>query len=75
MVEVPNPKHPQGVKGVGEVPLVPVMAAVANADPQRARQALLQPADVAAEGARGAGGLSSGGGSVSAVRLVLFTRL
>jgi CO/xanthine dehydrogenase Mo-binding subunit len=31
LVEVPNPKHPQGVKGVGEVPLVPVMAAVANA--------------------------------------------
>ncbi len=31
MVEVPNPKHPQGVKGVAEVPLVPVMAAVANA--------------------------------------------
>src|ERR1700709_2554480 len=29
--EVPNPKQPQGVKGVGEVPLVPVMAAVANA--------------------------------------------
>src|ERR1700760_3085323 len=31
LVEVPNPQHPQGVKGVGEVPLVPVMAAVANA--------------------------------------------
>ena len=31
MIEVPNPKHPQGVRGVGEVPLVPVMAAVANA--------------------------------------------
>lgn len=31
MVEIPNPKHPQGVKGVGEVPVVPVMAAVANA--------------------------------------------
>ena len=31
MIEVPNPKHPQGIKGVGEVPLVPVMAAVANA--------------------------------------------
>jgi CO/xanthine dehydrogenase Mo-binding subunit len=31
MVEVPNPKHPQGVKGVGEAPLVSVMAAVANA--------------------------------------------
>jgi len=36
MVEVPNPKHPQGVKGVGEVPLVPVMAAVAQRHPQRA---------------------------------------
>jgi CO/xanthine dehydrogenase Mo-binding subunit len=31
LVEVPNPKHPQGVKGVGEVPLIPVMAAVSNA--------------------------------------------
>ena len=31
MIEVPNPKHPQGVRGVGEVPLVPVMAAVSNA--------------------------------------------
>jgi CO/xanthine dehydrogenase Mo-binding subunit len=31
LVEVPNPKHPQGVKGVGEVPLVPVLSAVANA--------------------------------------------
>ena len=31
MIEIPNPKHPQGVRGVGEVPLVPVLAAVANA--------------------------------------------
>ena len=31
MIEIPNPKHPQGVRGVGEVPLVPAMAAVANA--------------------------------------------
>ena len=31
MVEVPNPRHPYGVKGVGEVPIVPPMAAVANA--------------------------------------------
>ncbi len=31
LVEVPNPKHPQGVKGVGEVPLIPVMAAIGNA--------------------------------------------
>src|SRR5260370_6083474 len=31
MVEVPNPKHPQGVKGVGVVPLFPLMSPVANA--------------------------------------------
>jgi len=31
LIEVPNPNHPFGVKGVGEVNIVPVMAAVANA--------------------------------------------
>jgi len=31
MVEVPNPTHPFGVRGVGEVPIVPPLAAVANA--------------------------------------------
>jgi len=31
MVEVPNPRHPFGAKGVGEVPIVPPLAAVANA--------------------------------------------
>ena len=31
MVEVPNPRHPFGAKGVGEVPIVPPMAAVGNA--------------------------------------------
>jgi CO/xanthine dehydrogenase Mo-binding subunit len=31
MVEVPNPAHPYGVKGVGEVPIVPPLAAVGNA--------------------------------------------
>ncbi|MCH9672638.1 MAG: xanthine dehydrogenase family protein molybdopterin-binding subunit [Gammaproteobacteria bacterium] len=31
IVEVPNPRHPYGVKGVGEVPIVPPLAAVANA--------------------------------------------
>ena len=30
LVEVPNPDHPYGVKGVGEVPIVPPLAAVAN---------------------------------------------
>ena len=27
----PNPRHPYGAKGVGEVPIVPPLAAVANA--------------------------------------------
>jgi CO/xanthine dehydrogenase Mo-binding subunit len=31
IVEVPNPDHPYGVRGVGEVPIVPPPAAVANA--------------------------------------------
>lgn len=31
IIEVPNPKHPQGVRGVGEVPLVPPLAAIRNA--------------------------------------------
>jgi CO/xanthine dehydrogenase Mo-binding subunit len=31
IVEVPNPSHPLGVRGVGEVGIVPPMAAVANA--------------------------------------------
>ena len=31
IVEVANPNHPYGVRGVGEVPLVPPLAAVANA--------------------------------------------
>jgi CO/xanthine dehydrogenase Mo-binding subunit len=31
LVEVPNPAHPYGVRGVGEVPIVPPAAALANA--------------------------------------------
>jgi CO/xanthine dehydrogenase Mo-binding subunit len=31
LVEVPNPFHPYGVRGVGEVPIVPPPAAIANA--------------------------------------------
>jgi CO/xanthine dehydrogenase Mo-binding subunit len=31
LVEVPNPRHPFGVKGVGEVPIVPPLGAAANA--------------------------------------------
>ena len=31
VIEIPNPKHPQGVRGVGEAPIVPPLAAIANA--------------------------------------------
>ena len=31
LVEVPNPSHPYGVRGVGEVPIIPPLATVANA--------------------------------------------
>ena len=31
IVEVPNPGHPYGVRGVGETPICPPMAAIANA--------------------------------------------
>lgn len=31
IVEVPNPNHPYGVRGVGEVPIIPPVAAIANA--------------------------------------------
>ena len=31
LIEVPNPGHPVGVRGVGEVPIIPPPAAVANA--------------------------------------------
>jgi CO/xanthine dehydrogenase Mo-binding subunit len=31
IVEVPNPNHPYGVRGVGETPIIPPLAAIANA--------------------------------------------
>ncbi len=31
IIEVPNDKHPQGIRGVGEVPIVPPLGAISNA--------------------------------------------
>ena len=31
LIEIPDPQHPYGVKGVGEAPIVPPPAAIANA--------------------------------------------
>lgn len=50
IVEVPNPGHPYGVRGVGEVPIVPPLAAIANAIyraiHQRIRELPMSPAVV-----------------------------
>ena len=40
IVEVANPGHPYGVRGVGEVPIVPPLAAIANAVGQATGQRL-----------------------------------
>jgi CO/xanthine dehydrogenase Mo-binding subunit len=51
MLEIPNPKHPQGVRGVGEVPLVASVPAVAiavqHAIGQRVGELPLSPPRVA----------------------------
>ena len=57
IVDVPNPRHPFGVRGVGEVPIVPPMAAVANAihaaTGTRLRDLPMSPPKVLAELERG----------------------
>ena len=42
LVEVPNPLHPFGVRGVGEVPIVPPLAAVGNAIKEATGQRLFE---------------------------------
>jgi xanthine dehydrogenase molybdenum-binding subunit len=53
IVEVPNPGHPFGVRGVGEVPIVPPPAAIANAISRavgvRLRQLPMSPGRVTTE--------------------------
>ncbi len=62
IVEVPNPRHPFGVRGVGETPIVPPMAAIANAIEQatgiRFTELPMSPPKVlkAIDEANGAGG-------------------
>ena len=31
VIEIPNPRHPYGLRGVGEAPIIPPLAAMANA--------------------------------------------
>ena len=58
IVEVANPRHPYGVRGVGETPIVPPMAAIANAIEQatgiRFTELPMSPPKVL-EGAQGEG--------------------
>ena len=64
LVEVPNPTHPYGVRGVGEVPIVPPHRRRRQRDLARHRHPHDRPADVAAEALRGdrRGGAADGGG-------------
>ena len=45
IVEVPAPDGPFGAKGIGEAPVIPGPAAIANADPRRDRRAPARAAD------------------------------
>ncbi len=59
IIEVPNPAHPYGVRGVGEVPIVAPLAAVANAVRAATGVRIPRSAVVAAAGSRRAGGRES----------------
>ena len=48
LVEVPNPQHPYGVRGVGEVPIIPPHRRGRQRHRPRDRRAHGRPADVAA---------------------------
>jgi CO/xanthine dehydrogenase Mo-binding subunit len=52
MVEVPNPGHPYGAKGVAEVNICPPKAAIANAIERAVRTRLAELPNVSAESAR-----------------------
>jgi CO/xanthine dehydrogenase Mo-binding subunit len=70
----PNPRHPYGAKGVGEVPIVPPLAAIANAVSRAVGVRMTElpispPRLLAAIDAAGAGaGVSAAGGLDSAAR-------
>jgi CO/xanthine dehydrogenase Mo-binding subunit len=48
LVEVPNPAHPYGAKGVGEVNIVPPMAAIDSAIHRRLTELPMSPPKVRA---------------------------
>ena len=56
IVEVPNPRIPYGVRGVGETPIVPPLGGHRQRHGERHRHPLHRAADVAAQGAQGAQG-------------------
>ena len=64
------------MRGVGEVPIVPPLAAVANAIHDALGQRFYEPADVAAEGAGGAGaGVSARADRHSALPTIAYSGL
>ena len=65
LVEVPNPQHPYGVRGVGEVPIIPPLAAVGNAIARatgvRMVDLPMSPPRLSARARRGAAAADGGG--------------
>jgi CO/xanthine dehydrogenase Mo-binding subunit len=52
LVEVPNPAHPYGAKGVGEVNIAPPMAAIATAIDDAIHQRITEPSAMTLKTAR-----------------------
>ena len=72
IVEVPHPGHPLGIRGVGEVSIVPPPAAVANAIYRATGVRITQLPDVAAARAQGNPG-GDQGDEEGQVRMILPT--
>ena len=73
LVEVPNPQHPYGVRGVGEVPIIPPHRRRRQRHRPRDRRAHGRPADVPAApvgGARRGAAATDGGGVTQASDLL-----
>ena len=74
ILEIPNPNHPYGVRGVGETSIVPPLAAIGQCRVERRRRAHDAYPDVAAAHPEGAGRAGESEGSLM-VKVVLWGSL
>ena len=69
ILEIPNPNHPYGIRGVGETSIVPPLAAIGNAVSECCRRSPESRAHVTAADPEGDQGKPSLGGVMLAVSL------